>query len=136
MTAKDFMMRILSIDRQIDSKLEQVTRLRNKAMKANAIITDMPRGDSPSQQPMAEAVVRLIDLENEVTRDIDQLVELKATARIAIKALADPEQQLVLELRYLCCKSWDSVAEALDYCPSNIFRIHDLALKNLILPKD
>lgn len=129
-------MQVFHINRRIDSKLEQLTRLREAATKATVAMSGMPRGGDTTRQPMADCIVKLVDLEIEITREIDMLVDVKAAARIAINAMADPEQQLVLELRYLCQKSWEEVSDSLGFGLSNVYRIHDLALQNFAAPKD
>lgn len=136
MTAKEYLMQVFHINRRIDSKLEQLTRLREAATKATVAMSGMPRGGGTTRQPMADCIVKLVDLEIEITREIDMLVDVKAAARIAINAMADPEQQLVLELRYLCQKSWEEVSDSLGFGLSNVYRIHDLALNNFKTPED
>ena len=54
----------------------------------------------------------MIDLENEINADIDELAELKRTLVSVIKTVENPEQQTILEQRYLCFKPWES----LEYC--------------------
>lgn len=136
MTAKEYLSQAFHIDQRIDSKLEQIMRLRESATKATMTLSDMPRSDSPNLQPMESTIIKIIDLENEINRDIDRLVDLKREARDVISTLSDPEQQLILELRYLCYKSWDDIIETMGYSASNIYRLHGLALKNVVPPKD
>ena len=136
MTAKEYLWQARLIDRRIDSKLEQMMKLRESATKATMTLSDMPRSDTPNLQPMESTIINIIDLENEINQDIDRLVDLKREARDVISALPDPEQQLILELRYLCYKSWDDIADAMGYSSSNIYRLHGLALKNIVPPKD
>ena len=100
MTAKEYLSQAFHIDQRISSKLSQVMRLREAATSCTATLTDMPRPDSPSRQQMADTICKIVDLEREINEDIDRLVDLKAEARRAINAVSDPDQQLILELRY------------------------------------
>ena len=111
MSAKEYLSQAMYIDQRINSKLEQVMTLRETATKATATLTDMPRSDSPNLQSMENTIVKIVDLENEINRDIDRLVDLKAEVRQLIAALENPEQQLILELRYLCFKQWSAIME-------------------------
>ena len=70
-----------------------------------------------------------------INRDIDALVDLKAEARKVISKLDNPEQQLILEMRYLCYKSWAEIAEDLSFSESNVYKIHGEALKRIVLPE-
>ena len=75
-----------------------------------------------------------MDLEREINADIDRLVDLKAEARKAINAVTDPDQQLILELRYLCYKPWLEIAETIGYSEPTVYRLHGEALKNIRVP--
>lgn len=110
-------------------------KLRESATKATATLSDMPRPDSPNVQSMEETIVKIVDLEREINRDIDALVDLKAEARKVISKLDNPEQQLILEMRYLCYKSWAEIAEDLSFSESNVYKIHGEALKRIVLPE-
>lgn len=135
MNAKEYLSQAMYIDQRIDSKLEQIMKLRESATKATATLSDMPRPDSPNVQSMEETIVKIVDLEREINRDIDALVDLKAEARKVIAQLENPEQQLILEMRYLCYKSWAEIAEDLSFSESNVYKIHGEALKRIVLPE-
>ena len=135
MNAKEYLSQVMYIDRRIDSKLEQVMTLRETATKATATLSDMPRSDSPNLQSMENTIVKIVDLENEINRDIDRLVDLKAEVRQLIAALENPEQQLILELRYLCFKQWSAIMEEMGISETSVYRIHGEALKNIVVPE-
>ena len=135
MSPKEYLSQAMYIDQRIDSKLQQVTALRESATTVTATLSDMPRPDSPNQQAMANTIVKIIDLENEINRDIDQLVDLKAEVKRVISRLTSPDQQLVLELRYLCFKPWAEIMDALGISETSVYRIHGEALKNIAVPE-
>ena len=135
MNAKEYLSQVMYIDQRINSKLEQVTRLRENVTNCTATLSDMPRPDSPNKQRMEETICKIVDLEREINADIDRLVDLKAEARKAINAVSDPVQQLILELRYLCYKPWLEIMEELGLSVTSIYRIHGEALKNFMVPR-
>ena len=134
MTAKEYLSQAFHIDQRIGSKLSQVMRLREAATSCTATLSDMPRPDSPSRQQMADTICKIVDLEREINEDIDRLVDLKAEARRAINAVSDPDQQLILELRYLCYKPWNEIMTELGYSEPTIYRLHGEALKKILVP--
>ena len=134
MTAKEYLSQAFHIDQRISSKLSQVMRLREAATNCTATLTDMPRPDSPSRQQMADTICKIVDLEREINEDIDRLVDLKAEARRTINAVSDPDQQLILELRYLCYKPWNEIMTELGYSEPTIYRLHGEALKKICVP--
>ena len=76
-----------------------------------------------------------VDLENEISSDIDSLVDLKAEMVSVIKNVRNPELQTLLELRYLCFKTWEQIAVELGYSIESIYRLHREALKNIKMPR-
>ena len=128
MTAREYLSQAFHIDQRINSKLSQVMRLRETATNCTATLSDMPRPDSPNRQRMADTICEIVDLEREINEDIDRLVDLKAEARRVINAVSDPDQQLILELRYLCFKSWEQIAVDMGYELRWLYRLQHRAL--------
>ena len=136
MNAKEFLEQVRYVDRAIDSKLEQVERLRSESTKATSLVSDMPRSSSPNLQRLEDTIIKIIDLEHEINRDIDRLVDLKNAARVSINTMTSPEERMVLELRYLCYKTWPEIAETMGVSESTVYRTHGLALVNFVVPPD
>ena len=136
MNAKEFLEQVRYVDRAIDSKLEQVERLRSESTKATSLVSDMPRSSSPNLQRLEDTIIKIIDLEHEINRDIDRLVDLKNAARVSINAMANPDERQILELRYLCYKTWAEITEQMGCRDSNVYRIHGQALVNFTVPND
>ena len=89
MNSKEFLEQVRYVDRAIDTKLEQLYRLRNEATKATSLVSDMPRGGSPNLQRLEDTIVKIIDLEREINRDIDRLIDMKAAARLYPELVID-----------------------------------------------
>ena len=82
----------------------------------------------------SRSISKIVDLENEINRDIDALVDLKREMVTTIKAVTDPECQTLLELRFLCFKTWEQIAVEMDYSIQHIYRLRDRALKMITPP--
>ena len=80
-------------------------------------------------------VVRIIDMQAELKNDMIELMNVKEQTTDAIKSVADPELQTVLELRYLSYLSWEQIALELDYGIDNVFKLHRKALDNVCIPE-
>lgn len=135
MTAKEYLQQALRLDERINSKISQLESLRELATKCTSTITGMPRNPSPSQSPMADAVCKIIDLQDEINRDIDHLVDLKRELVEVIRKVEDVECRLLLELRYLCFKSWEDIAVQMGYTTRNIHYLHKQALRLVVVPQ-
>lgn len=134
MTAKEYLGQAYRLDQRINSKLEQVMSLRDLTTKATATMSDMPGGGSRNVYRMQDIIGKIIDLEDEINQDIDALVDLKREMVATIKAVADPECQTLLELRYLCFKTWEQIAVDMQYSTRNIYKLHDRAIKEIKVP--
>ena len=128
MTAKEYLGQAYRLDQRINSKLEQVLSLRDLTTKATATMSDMPGGGSRNVYKMQDIIGKIIDLENEINADIDQLVDLKRDIVAIIKAVENPEYQTLLELRYLCFKTWEQIAVDMGYELRWLYRLHHRAL--------
>lgn len=134
MTNKEYLGQAYRIDQRINSKIEQVSSLRELATKATATISDMPGAATPNVHRMSDVVCKIVALEAEINADIDTLVDLKREIVSVIKAVENPEYQTLLELRYLCFRSWEEIAVAMRYNVRTIYRIHDQAVENVQIP--
>jgi DNA-directed RNA polymerase specialized sigma subunit len=136
LTAKEYLSQAYRIDQRINSKLEQVIALRELTSKATSTLTDLPRASSPNMNRMENIITKIIDLENEINGEIDKLIDLKREMRTVINAVGSPEHAVILELRYLCFKTWEQIAVEIGYSIQHIYRIHEQALKHIAVPKD
>ncbi len=134
MTAKEYLGQAYRLDQRINSKLEQIRSLRDLTTKATATMSDMPFSGSRNVYRMQDIISKIVDLENEINRDIDALVDLKREMVTTIKAVTDPECQTLLELRFLCFKTWEQIAVEMDYSIQHIYRLRDRALKMITPP--
>jgi lambda repressor-like predicted transcriptional regulator len=122
------------IDQRINSKLEQVSSLRELAVKASATLSDMPRSGTRNVQRMEEIIAKIVDIETEINNDIDSLISTKREVMSIIKGVAKPEYQSLLELRYLCFKTWEEIAVAMRYELRYLHKLHGRALEQCKKP--
>ena len=136
MSTKEYLMQAYRIDKQINSKLEQVMALKELACRASMTLSDTKvKGTRPTCR-MQEVIVKMVDLENEINSDIDDLVDMKREIASAVSHLPDTNSRIVLELRYLCFFTWDKIADEMGFSRPHVFRLHDKAIKKLKISKD
>ena len=132
---KNYLMRAYRVDQRIENKMEQIANLHDLANKATATYSDMPKSKNRTGSRIEDAVVKIIDLENEINKDVLELVEIKSQIMDSIKAVQDPELQLLLELRYLNYVSWEQIAVKLNFSIDNVFKLHKKALDCVMVPE-
>lgn len=126
---KAWLSRALTLDGEINCKLEQIARLRSRLTCCTRAITGMPTGSTPSD--WADTLVRIVELEADLNADINRLIDLKREIGATIDAVADPMQRQLLELRYLCGWSWQQIADKLHYARETVCRMHAKALTEI-----
>ena len=134
MTARDYLTQAYRLDQRINSKLEQVESLNGLATKVNSTLSGMPKNPNRATSTMADIVTKIIALQAEINNDIDRLVDLKREMVAVITAVDNTEYQTLLELRYLCFKTWEQIGVDLGYNVRHVYRMHDEAVESIKVP--
>lgn len=135
MTAKEYLNQAYRLDQRIRSKQEQISALNDLATSCSASMTGMPRNPNKGGSRMADAVCKIVDLQDSISADMQELVELKAEIIATIKAVDCIEYQLILEKRYISGKSWPEIAVDLGYKMRHLYKLHDEALAAVKIPE-
>ena len=105
MNIKDYFESAYRIDHRINSKFEQLASYNALATRATSTLSGLPGGGTKNVHRM------------EITHLIEKLEK--------------PEYRLVLELRYLCMKSWEQISVELGYNNRHVRRMRDEAVCEL-----
>ena len=92
MKAKDFLNQAYLLDQQIKSKSEQIQSLNELATSCTATMTGMPHNPNRGTSRMADAVCKIIDLQNEIASDMDRLVQIKKDIVDVIGRVEDTDE--------------------------------------------
>jgi hypothetical protein len=131
LSAKDYLSQAYRIDLRINSKIEQVQSLRDLAEKAVTTLSETPNNGTRNIRRMEGVIAKIVDLESEINADIDDLVDLKREIVSLIKYVEGPELRTLLELRYLCFKTWEQISVELHLDIRWIHRLHNKALNEV-----
>lgn len=134
MTSKEYLSQAYRLDLRINSKIEQASSLNDLATKCTSVINDMPRNPNRGTTTMANAIDKIIDLQSEINKDIDILINLKQEIVTVIKEIENLEYQTLLEKRYLCFLSWERIAVDMGYDLRYLHKLHNRALKECKIP--
>ena len=77
---------------------------------------------------MQDTIVRLMQAEEELNREIDRLVDLKAEIAGVISQVRNESYRLILEKRYLCFQTWAQIGADLHYTRRWLLTKHDRAV--------
>ena len=133
--AKNYLSQAFGLNQRIESKIDQIAVLNDLATKATVTYSDMPKSPNRDGSRMEDAIIKIIDLESEINKDMMQLVELKKDIIRRIKAVESAELQTILELRYLSYMRWEEIAIELGYGIDNVYYLHRKALDEIEIPE-
>lgn len=131
MTSKEYLLQARFLDASIRTKVEQIESLNGLATSCTAVISDMPRNPNRGGSRLEDAVLKIIDLQEEIKTDMIALVNLKREIMDVIKSVSSLELQTILEKRYLSFISWERTAVELGYSIQHTYRLHDAALQEV-----
>ena len=135
MTAKEFLNQGFYINERIDAKIEQIAMLRELAKKTNVTLSDMPGNPNRGGSKIEDTLVKIVSLEEEINDEIERLMDLKKEITGAIERVEDPQESLLLNLRYLNFMTWEKIAVKMDCSVRNVHILHSKALEDLVVPK-
>ncbi|MBS4931821.1 MAG: sigma-70 family RNA polymerase sigma factor [Clostridiales bacterium] len=133
MTTKEYLSQAYRLDQRIHSKLEQVSTLRSLAQKMTVSFGNEGGRGVRNQSPMENTIVKIMDLEEEIDQEIDRLIDLKQEIMGVISSVEDIDCQLLLELRYLTFKTWEQIAEIMNFTLQWVYALHQKALSKIKL---
>lgn len=129
MTAQEYLGQAYRLDQRINSKLDQVAKLNELATKCTVTLTGLPSNPNHGGSTMSDAIAKIIDLQAEINRDIDALVDIKSGIFALINSAGNNEHQLILEKRYLGYQPWGEIACDLNCTVSWVLKLHRKALR-------
>ncbi len=128
MKPKEYLSQALYLDKRLKAKERRLDWLRSHAEYVSPQISDAPKTASGVKSPLEEAVVRIVDLEAEITGGIAELVKLKQDIWNVIRGVNSIECETILEMRYLAFMTWEDIAVQMNYSNDYIYHLHRKAL--------
>ena len=130
MKAKDYLKQIEKLDTLIQNKLAEKGRWKDIALGITTSTEGERVQSSGSQQKMADAINRCIDIEREIDSFVDSMVDLKKEIIQTIEQL-NPTEYDVLHKRYIQNMTFDEIAEAKRKSKSWATTVHGRALQSV-----
>lgn len=118
-----------------NSKLDMLTTLKEMTTKTTGVMQDDVVSHTRNIHALEDAVSKIVDMQTEIHQEIDRLVNTKQEILRTIQEVQKPDYQMLLELRYICFRSWEEIADRLCCTVSNVYKMHAKALKEVIVPK-
>ena len=129
MTATEYLGQAYRLDQRINSKLQQVESLRSLTRKVTASYDGETVFHTRNVTSLEDTIFRLMDAEEELNRQIDELVVLKMDISRMINRVRNESLRLILEKRYLCFLHWDQIAAKMHYSRRWVLKRHARAVE-------
>ena len=129
MTAKEFLGQAYRLDQRINSKLQQIDSLRGLTQKVTQSYDNEVVSRTRNVSSLEDAIIRLMEAEEELNRQIDQLVDTKIEIGKLIEKVHNESYRLLLEKRYLCFLAWDQIDAEMHYRRRWVLNTHERALE-------
>lgn len=131
--AKSYLMQVELYDTHINNKLEELQRLKELTRQITSTLKQDVVSHSGNQDKLAEAVAKIVDLENEITVAVDAYIDKKREVGKVLDRIDDADQVSVLHKLYFEYKSWLQIAAEMHMTERNAQYIHGRALQSVRL---
>lgn len=133
MTAKQYLLQLDEIKREIKLAYDEIAELRATAEKITAAFSDDYTGNTGPKDRIGNTVAKIYDREQELLLLVDEYNEKRATITKQIYSIENPMFREVLIRKYIMGCTYEKIAEDMDYTRRNIIYIHNDAIKNFSL---
>lgn len=128
MTTKQYLRQIERYQRMINNKLSEIYQLKSLATGIS-VATDGDRVQSSgTKDRMAGMVAKIVDLERETEVLVHKFTEKRQIIITQIDSMEDMNYYDVLFHRYIEYKTFEAIADNMNYSWRQVMRIHDDAL--------
>ena len=131
MNAKEYLSQAYRLDIQINNKLAIMDSLHSLATNATTTYGLVPPSGTRKVDMLGDTLAKIVDMDIEINKEIDRLVDLKKEILETINKVENCDERVLLELRYLCFKTWEEIAVKLGYNVRHLYRIHRDALDHV-----
>lgn len=127
--AKEYLERIKWYDVLIDSKLEELATLNGMVKRITPVMNTTGGGASGNQDKLGDTIAKIVDLQEEINRDVDVFVDMKKEASKLLKKVKRPEFYQVLHKRYILGESLERITLDMGYTHRGMCYLHGRALQ-------
>lgn len=127
-----YLSRYRRLNQRIDRLLEEQGRWREKAMRITPVLSPVPGGGG-SGSPIERPMDKVLEIDAEINREIDELQIVRQEICAALNQLEDENLKLLMEYRYIDGLTWERIAVKMNYSYMQICRLHGKALRTIML---
>ena len=127
-----YLSRYRRMSKRIDRLLEEQSRWREMALKITPVLSQTP-GGGESGSPIERPMDKVLEIDEEIKREIDELQIVRQEIRATLNQLEDENLKLLMEYRYIDGLTWEQIAVKMNYCWRQVCRKHGQALTQITM---
>ena len=125
-----YLSRYRRLNQRIDRLLEEQGRWRERAMRITPVLSPVPGGGG-SGSPIERPMDKVLEIDAEINREIDELQIVRQEIRAVLNQLEDENLELLMEYRYIDGLTWEQIAVKMHYGFQWVCKLHGRALNRL-----
>ena len=128
MTTREYLNQIHKINLMIEAKLDEINRLRDMICRISVPMNGEKVKSSSDPDKLTNTVAKIIKLEKEIDKNVEQLVLLRKKIISQIDAISDPLYYSFLTYRYVQQLSTKEIFSKMNIGKTAMFKIQKNAL--------
>lgn len=127
--AKRYLQQVKQCDMRIRIMMEELERMKSFTEKVTSTLSDISVSGTKNNDKMGDAVVKIVELRNDINNEIDRFIDLKMEVIAVLDDVANEDQYAVLYKRYVQFKTFEKIACEMNMTYRNVCYIHGRALQ-------
>ena len=99
------------------------------SQRITSVIRDAPIGKASDVSRIENSVVDIQAVTAKLAEDINRALDVRNEIVETISRVKNADERCLLELRYICLDSWESIARKMNFSLDHVFTLHRQALK-------
>lgn len=129
MTTKEYLSQISRLDRMIKNKLTELSQLKEMTCGLSAITNEERVQSTPNVDKIGTAYCKIESMEENIDRLIDEYTDKKSEIISQIDGMEDEILYDILFSRYIARKTFEKIADNMNYSFRQTTRLHGKALQ-------
>ena len=125
-----YLSRYIALNRRIDRLLEEKAKWWSLCLKTTPSLSQAP-GGGESGSPVERPMDKVLEIEEEINKEIDELQEVCRGIKTVLGQLEDDTLRLLMEYRYLDGLTFEEIAVKMHYSWRWVIKLHGKALAEI-----
>lgn len=129
MDTKQYLGQIRRLDMMINNKIDELSVLKDMARSISAVKNEERVQSSPNFDKIGDTLCKISEMETEIDNLIDEYVDKKKIISSQIECISNDACYNVLYMRYINMRTFENIADKMNYSFRQVMRIHKRALR-------